>query len=83
MLHLGWRKMKDRCQQKSALCDKALGYASLVLRVASIGFAATLSRWTVSPTEIVTVGVPLVFLQLVLRKMGGHYLPDHHETHHH
>ena len=80
LFHLGLKQSHDRCQCSRSKKVNVAGLLLVFLRVGLLLFMATLSQYETNPENLAVEGLMGVLLQLVLRKLGTHYLSGNHQV---
>jgi len=77
-LHLGFVESQERCVMQGG--KNYSGLVLVAIKVALIGFTASLSQWETRPKTLSIIGLCLVVFQLAMRKLGAKFL-SHVGTH--
>jgi low temperature requirement protein LtrA len=80
ILHLGIKESQHRCVCKHTNAKNVKGIILLAFRFGLLVLTATLSQWEQEPDRLAMIGLALVLVQLLLRRLGGKYL-SHNQVH--
>jgi hypothetical protein len=78
-LHSGFTKLNGRCRCAETKTYSHKGVVLVFLRVALLGFIATLSQWETDPQKVSWIGLGATCVQLLLRTLGNFLFRDEFE----
>ena len=76
LLHLGFHSARNRCVCPRSKKRNYIGIVLVLIRVALIFVTATMTQFTgeTSPEKLSLWGFAAIIVQLIIRKLGNHYL---------